>query len=80
MREKIKKVRIKQSLVDYFKELLGFMRELTKNQLFIGWLFEATVNQHRPAHHPLDARYYLLWMNLNLVNNWFHLGNRFCKK
>jgi hypothetical protein len=41
-----KQIRIKEYLVDYFKELLGFMRELTKNQLFIGWLFEATVNQH----------------------------------
>jgi hypothetical protein len=56
------------------------MRELTKNQLFLGWLFEVTVNQHPPAHHPLDAGYYQLWMNLNQVINWFHLGNQFCKK
>jgi hypothetical protein len=52
------KIRIKESLVDYFKEMLGFMRELSKSQLYIGWLFEVTVNQHPPAHHPLDARYY----------------------
>ncbi len=25
----------------------------------------ATVNQHSPAHHPLDACYYSVWMNLN---------------
>jgi hypothetical protein len=80
-KNKKKQIRIKESLVDYFKELLGFMRELTKNQLlFIGWLFEAMVNQHPPAHHPLDACYYYLWMNVNRVNNWFHLGNQFCKK
>jgi hypothetical protein len=46
-----KQIRIKESLVDYFKELLGFMRELTMNWLFIGWLFEATVNQ-QPTSTP----------------------------
>jgi hypothetical protein len=58
MRKTKKKIRIKELLVDYFKELLGFMRELTKNQLFIGWLFEATLNQQPPTHHPLDVHNY----------------------
>jgi hypothetical protein len=44
-----KNFRIKESLVDYFKELLGFMRELTENQLFIGWLFEATAPTCTPS-------------------------------
>jgi hypothetical protein len=39
----------------------------------------ATVNQHSPVHHPLDALLITqLWMNLNRVNIWFHLGNQFC--
>jgi hypothetical protein len=46
---KKKKIRIKESLGDYFKELLGFMRELTENQLFIGWLFEATAPTCTPS-------------------------------
>jgi hypothetical protein len=44
-----KKIRIKESLGDYLKELLGFMRELTENQLFIGWLFKATAPTCTPS-------------------------------
>jgi hypothetical protein len=41
----------------------------------------ATVNQHSTGHDPLHAQCPLrlpLWMNLNWVNIWFHLGNPSC--
>jgi hypothetical protein len=38
--------------------------------------FIARVNQHPPAHQPLDTCYNLRsWMNLNWVNIWFPRAN-----
>jgi hypothetical protein len=32
--------------------------EMGKIQVHQDWFEDATVNQHPPAHHPLDACYY----------------------
>ncbi len=40
----------------------------------------ATVNQdHQHTNHWMLV-ITQLWMNLNRVNTWFHLGNQFCRK
>ncbi len=50
--------------------------------LHFSLLFGApTVNQHPPAHHPLDVPYSSVVDEPQpRVNIWFHLGNQFCRK
>ncbi len=65
---------------------------LTRKPHTVCWVLTQTktidrhpVNQHPPAHHPLDDAPLItrLWMNLNSLISvyiWFHLGNQFYEK
>jgi hypothetical protein len=58
---------------------LAGMAMITPLPIQLNWEFR--VNQHPPAHQPLDTRYDLQsWMNLNWVNFWFPRGKRKEKK
>jgi hypothetical protein len=40
-------------------------------------ILKATVSQHPPVHHPLDAH---LLLSCGWINIWFHPGNQFFQK
>jgi hypothetical protein len=43
------------------------------------WGHSEPAPTHQPTIHWMPV-FTQLWMNLNWVNIWFHLGNPFCKK
>jgi hypothetical protein len=65
-------LKIKKGLGRYFASLLN----TSPNHLT--WLQWTSTDQRTIHWMPIMTQQ--LWMNLNWVNIWFHLGNQFCSK